>query len=75
MPNQNQSIQVANEFTYIQVQKVKTKNGEVLEIESLKNHNKITLDAMQLEALTLLKPEDFSKFFEIHYGVYDSQLK
>lgn len=68
MSNQNHSLNIANEFAYIQVRKIVTKNGELLEIESKKNQSKITLDAMQLEALTLLKPEDFSKFFEIYYG-------
>ncbi|HHW36998.1 MAG TPA: dihydrodiol dehydrogenase [Bacillales bacterium] len=68
MTNQNQCLQVANEFTFIEISKKVTNNGEVLEIESKKSQRKISLDAMQLEALTLLKPEDFSKFFEIHYG-------
>lgn len=64
-------IQIANEFTFIQLKKVTTKNGEMLEIESKKNGRKITLDAMQLESLTLLEPEHFSKFFEIVFGVND----
>ena len=69
MSNNCDHIQIGNEFSFIEVVKVYTKNGEFLEIESKKNGGKITLDAMQLESLTLLKPEHFSKFFEQHFGV------
>ena len=68
-------IQIANEFTTIHVRKIRTKNGEMLEIESHKSDAKIILDAMQLESLTLLKPEHFSKFFEIHFGVDNSSIE
>ncbi|MEH7113184.1 hypothetical protein V7124_12465 [Neobacillus niacini] len=68
-------LQVANEFTCVHVRKIHTKNGEMIEIESKKNDGKITLDAMQLESLTLLSPEHFSKFFEIHFGLDDSLSK
>lgn len=68
-----QTIRIANEFSYVEVRKIKTNNGELLEVEDRKNGRKVRLDAMQLESLTLLKPEDFSFFFEIHYGVNDSK--
>lgn len=72
MEKKDKFIQIANEFTCVHVRKVQTKNGELLEIESKKNNGKITLDAMQLESLTLLTPEHFSKFFEIHFGLDDA---
>ncbi len=65
-------IQIANEFTCVHVRKVRTKNGELLQIESKKSDDKILLDPMQLESLALLKPEHFSKFFELHFGIDDS---
>lgn len=74
MPEHNDYFQIANEFTCIHVRKIQTKNGEMLEIESKKNHVKITLDAMQLESLALLQPEHFSKFFELHFGIEDAHL-
>ncbi|ETI70500.1 hypothetical protein [Neobacillus vireti] len=75
MTENDDLIQIANEFTCIHVRKIQTKNGELLEIESKKNDGKITLDAMQLESLTVLKPEHFSKFFEIHFGLDDTFSK
>lgn len=68
-----QTMRIANEFTYVELRKVQTNNGETLEVEDMKNGRKVRLDAMQLESLTLLKPEDFSFFFEIHYGINDSK--
>ena len=67
------NIRVANEFAYVELRKIETSNGELLEIEDKKNNRKIILDAMQLESLTLMRPEDFSFFFETHYGVNDSK--
>jgi hypothetical protein len=75
MKENDDFIQIANEFTCVHVRKINTKNGEMLEIESKKNDGKITLDAMQLESLTLLSPEHFSKFFEIHFGLDDTFTK
>lgn len=72
MVDKKEYIQIANEFTCIQLRKIHTRNGEMLEIDCKKNDEKIILDAMQLESLTLLKPEDFSKIFEMHFGVKDS---
>lgn len=75
MTKQEETLQIANEFTTIHLRKIRTKNGEMLEIESHKSDAKITLDAMQLESLSLLKPEHFSKFFEIHFGVDNSSIE
>lgn len=62
--DQGNRIRIANEFTTVYVRKVLTRNGERLEIEAVKNGLKIHLDAMQLEALTLQKPELYSKLIE-----------
>jgi hypothetical protein len=61
-------IQIANEFTTVQVRKVYTRNGERLEIESKKLGFVIRLDAMQLESLTWQQPELFSKLLETPLG-------
>jgi len=63
---QDESIKIANEFTVVTVRKVYTRNGERLEIECKKTGRIIQLDAMQLEALTLAKPDDFTRLFEKH---------
>jgi hypothetical protein len=65
-------FKIGNEFAYIEVQKVYTRNGEFLEIDSKRSGTKIRLDAMQLESLTFLNSDNFSKFFELHYGVKES---
>jgi hypothetical protein len=66
-----EEIKIANEFAFVELRKVETSHGALLEIEDKKNDRKILLDAMQLESLTLMRPEDFSFFFETHYGVND----
>jgi hypothetical protein len=68
-------IQIANEFSCVHVRKVSTRNGERLEIDCKKSNHKILLDAMQLEAITLLKPEHFSKIFEMDFGVEEPVKK
>lgn len=71
MSSSNDFIQIGNEFTVIHVRKLKTNNGEFLEIDSKKSDQKIRLDAMQLESLSLLEPHHFSEFFEIKFGIKD----
>jgi hypothetical protein len=43
---------VTNEFTSVRVRKIRTGNGERLEIESLRLPHSIRLDALVLESLT-----------------------
>lgn len=62
--DQQEIIQIANEFTTIHVRKVFTRNGERLEIESKKYGFKVQLDTMQLEILTMQKPDIYSKLLE-----------
>ncbi|MGJ9385733.1 hypothetical protein [Salipaludibacillus sp. CF4.18] len=75
MEENDRQFKIANEFTYIKVSKMETRNGELLEIESMKSDRKIRLDPMQLESLTLLKSEHFSEFFEYHFGAKESPSK
>lgn len=45
-------ITIANEFTEVQVRRVDTRNGSRLQISAPKTGRWITLDALEVEALT-----------------------
>lgn len=55
-PPQEEAVEfqttVTNEFTSVRVRKIRTLNGERLEIESLRLDHSIRLDALVLESLT-----------------------
>jgi hypothetical protein len=59
---------VVNEFAAVRVRKMRTRNGERLEISSPLWENSIKLDALALEALTWQSPETISKFLENPFG-------
>ncbi|MCU1422850.1 MAG: dihydrodiol dehydrogenase [Microbacteriaceae bacterium] len=61
-------LTIANEFTTVRVRKVRTRNGERLEIESPKAGHKILLDPLELEALSWQEPGLFSKWLETPFG-------
>jgi hypothetical protein len=61
-------LQIANEFTVIQVRHVRTKNGERLEIESPRLGYRIQLDALELESLTWQPKETFTRLLELPFG-------
>ena len=62
------TIQVANEFTLVQVRHVRTHNGERLEITSPRLGYEIKLDPLELESLTWQTPETFSRLLESPFG-------
>jgi hypothetical protein len=62
---------VVNEFAAVRVRKMRTRNGERLEISSPLWENSIKLDALALEALTWQSPETISKFLENPFGPAD----
>lgn len=49
-------ITVANEFTEVVIQRVETRNGSRLLIRSPRRGRSITLDALEVEALTWQNP-------------------
>ena len=51
---------VANEFTAVRVCRVRTRNGERLELVNQRSGARTLLDPMQLEIITLQRPEVFS---------------
>lgn len=65
------ALTIANEFTTIRVRKVRTRNGERLEVSSAKLGFSIRLDPLELEALTWQGPELFSGLLHTPYGPED----
>jgi hypothetical protein len=63
-----EEITVTNEFTSVRVRKVKTGNGERLEISSLRVPHTVRLDALVLESLTWRSHEDISRGLETPFG-------
>jgi hypothetical protein len=59
---------IANEFTGVRVRKVRTRNGEVLEIRSMRVEHSVRLDALVLESLTWRSREDLAKGLETPFG-------
>ena len=54
-----EAIEIANEFAYVHVRKVNTRNGERLEIESPRRGSLIRLDPLELEAIACKDDESF----------------
>lgn len=61
-------LRVTNEFTSVEVRKVATRNGELLEINSRKLGFVVRLDPLELESLTWQEPVTFSRLLETPYG-------
>jgi hypothetical protein len=57
-------VEIANEFAYVHVRKVHTRNGERLEIRSPRRDSLIRLDPMELEAISGLDPEQLARLLE-----------
>jgi hypothetical protein len=66
------SLTVANEFTTIEVRKIRTRNGERLEIFSPRLGQRIRLDPLELESLTWQTETTFSRLLETPYGPGDA---
>ncbi|TYK71014.1 dihydrodiol dehydrogenase [Comamonas sp. Z1] len=62
-------IVVANEFTAVALQKVAMRQGERVLLKVMPDGSSLLLDAMQLEAITRLRPEDFSRLLARNLGV------
>ena len=61
-------IEIANEFGLARVRKIRTRNGERLEISAPKQESKILLDPLELESLTWQTPETFAEFLTEPFG-------
>jgi hypothetical protein len=65
-------IGIANEFTGGVSRKVLTRNGERLELTVPKSGYRILLDAMQLEIISTMTPENFTELFARRLGSYEA---
>lgn len=57
-------VEIANEFAYVHVRKVRTPNGERLEISSPRHDRLIRLDPIELEAISGLESDDLAQLLE-----------
>jgi hypothetical protein len=64
-------LHITNEFTAVAIRKAHTRNGERLEIVTIRTGERILLDAMQLEVITTLTPDTFNELFARDLGSYD----
>lgn len=65
---QDPIIQIANEFTVIQVSYISTRQRERLLVSSPRLGFQTLLDPLQLESLTWQTPEMYSKLLDTPYG-------
>jgi hypothetical protein len=61
-------LDIGNEFAFVRVRKVYTRNGERLQIVAPKMGFEIMLDALALEAVSWQKPEMFSNLLQSPFG-------
>ena len=61
-------LEIANEFSTVHVQRVRTRNGVRLRISSPKLDRAIDLDALALESLTWQSADIFSRFLATPFG-------
>ena len=61
-------LTIVNEFTAVRVRKIATRNGERLEVKSLRFDGSIRLDALALEGLSWQDAEVISGFLEQPFG-------
>jgi hypothetical protein len=59
---------VSNEFAAVSLRKVRTRNGERVEIRSLGHDQVVLLDAITLEALTWSSPLEVGQGLETPFG-------
>jgi hypothetical protein len=64
----DEPIDIGNEFAFVRVCKVWTRNGERLEVTAPKLGYQIRLDPLELESLTWQPKETFSRFLETPFG-------
>lgn len=59
---------LVNEFAEVRIRRVRTHNGERLEISSARLGHAVRLDPLECESLTWQEPEFFSRLLERPYG-------
>jgi hypothetical protein len=71
MKEDGPGLTIGNEFTTIEVRKIRTRNGERLEILSRRLGLRIHLDPLELESLTWQDASTFSRLLETPSGPAD----
>jgi hypothetical protein len=66
--NDDDPVELANEYATVQVRRVRTRNGVRLEISSPQLGRAIRLCPLELEALTWQTHETFSAFLRTPFG-------
>ena len=61
-------LEIANEFAFVRVCKVWTRNGERLEITAPRLGYQIRLDPLELESISWQTEETFSRLLENPFG-------
>ncbi|CAM5276199.1 hypothetical protein AFAE65S_00216 [Alcaligenes phenolicus] len=61
-------IVISNEYTAVAIQKINMRQGERVLLKILPEGSSLLLDPMQLEAITRLRPEDFSRLLARNLG-------
>jgi hypothetical protein len=67
-PESTDAIVIGNEFAAVAVRKVRTRNGERLEIVSLGRDRAVRLDALALEALTWSDAYEVGRGLQTPFG-------
>ena len=62
------AVDLANEFAYVRVRPIATRNGVRLEIEAPRLNRRVTLCPLELESLTWQTPDTFSGFLATPFG-------
>jgi len=68
MSEPDDAIELGNEFAQVVVRRVRTRNGERLEIRSPRLGRAIRLCPLALESLTWQDERTFSRFLETPFG-------
>lgn len=61
------SIQLSNEFAFVEVDVVQTGNGHRLRVTSPSKNRSVLIDPFVLEALTAMTPEQMSEFVDLSF--------
>ncbi|MDQ2959477.1 MAG: dihydrodiol dehydrogenase [Candidatus Dormibacteraeota bacterium] len=67
-PTPVEEMLIVNEFAAVRVRKVRTRNGERLELHSLKLDRSVRIDALSLESLTWKSVWDIGQGLETPLG-------
>jgi hypothetical protein len=70
-----QEFTIVNEFAFVKIRKLRTRNGERLEVEAPRLGHTIRMDALAAEGLSWQSPETVSSWLETPFGPEHGQRK